>query len=44
MNIQQLLQLESYMDRVIDPAAGSYYVEQLTDQLAERAWGKFQES
>lgn len=44
MNIQQLLQLESYMDRVIDPSAGSYYVEQLTDQVAEMAWKKFQES
>lgn len=42
MNIQQLLQLESYMDRVIDPAAGSYYIEQLTDQLAAAAWRKFQ--
>ncbi len=44
MNIQQLLQLESYMDRVIDPAAGSYYIEQLTDQLAAAAWKKFQRS
>ena len=44
MNIQQLLQLESYMDRVIDPAAGSYYIEQLTDELAAAAWREFQES
>jgi len=41
-NIQHLMQLESYMDRVLDPAAGSYYIESLTDQLAEAAWGEFQ--
>lgn len=41
LNIQHLMQLESYMDRVIDPAAGSYYVEQLTDKLAEAAWNEF---
>lgn len=42
-NVQHLLQLESYMDKVIDPAAGSYYIEKLTDKLAEAAWAKFQE-
>ena len=41
-NIQHLLQLESYMDRVKDPAAGSYYIESLTDQLADAAWTHFQ--
>ena len=44
MNIQQLLQLESYMDRVIDPAAGSYYIEELTDKLAAAVWEQFQKS
>jgi len=43
LNIQHLIQLESYMDRVIDPSAGSYYIEQLTDTLAEAAWKEFQE-
>lgn len=43
LNTQHLLQLESYMDKVQDPAAGSYYIEQLTDNLAESAWRKFQE-
>ena len=38
LNIQHLLQLESYMDRVTDPAAGSYYLETLTNELAERVW------
>jgi methylmalonyl-CoA mutase len=34
--------MESYLDRVVDPAAGSYYIEALTNQLAEKAWGIFQ--
>ena len=42
LNIQHVLQLESYMDRVIDPSAGSYYIEQLTNTLAEAAWKEFQ--
>lgn len=42
-NVQHILQLESQLDRVIDPAAGSYFVEQLTEKLAEEAWRKFQE-
>jgi methylmalonyl-CoA mutase len=42
-NIQHLLQMESYFDRVADPAAGSYYIEQLTTQIAEAAWVYFQE-
>lgn len=44
LNIQHLMQLESYMDKVQDPAAGSYYIEKLTDDLAEQAWEKFQRS
>lgn len=42
-NIQHLLQMESYLDRVADPAAGSYYIEQLTTQIAEATWSYFQE-
>lgn len=42
LNVQHLMQLESYMDRVVDPAAGSYYIENLTNQLAEAAWAAFQ--
>jgi methylmalonyl-CoA mutase len=37
-NVQHLMKMESYLDKVIDPAAGSYYVESLTDALAEKAW------
>ncbi len=40
-NIQHLLSLESYFDRVSDPLAGSYYVEQLTQQIAEAVWENF---
>jgi methylmalonyl-CoA mutase len=43
-NVQHLLQLESYLDRVADPSAGSYYIEQLTNQIAEAVWKRFQEN
>ncbi|MEM8897024.1 MAG: methylmalonyl-CoA mutase family protein [Bacteroidota bacterium] len=42
-NIQQLLTHESYLGKVVDPGGGSYYLEKLTDALAEQAWGFFQE-
>ncbi len=41
-NVQHLLSMESYLDRVADPSAGSYYIEKLTEQLAEAAWREFQ--
>lgn len=41
-NIQLLLKEESYLDKVIDPAGGSYYIEYLTQELAKMAWAKFQ--
>ena len=41
-NIQLLLKEESYFDKVIDPSGGSYYIEQLTQELAEKGWLKFQ--
>ena len=41
-NTQLILKHESHFDVVADPAAGSYYVEQLTDQVAEKAWALFQ--
>ena len=41
LNVQHLLQQESYLDRVVDPAAGSYFIETLTEYLAELAWGMF---
>ncbi len=43
-NVSNLLREESYFDQIVDPTAGSYYIEQLTDQIAEKAWKKFQEN
>jgi methylmalonyl-CoA mutase len=40
-NTQVVLKEESYLDKVIDPAAGSYYIEKLTATLIERAWELF---
>jgi len=42
-NQQILLSEEAYMDKIVDPAAGSYYIEQLTDMVAEKAWSIFLE-
>ncbi|MEA3505424.1 MAG: methylmalonyl-CoA mutase family protein [Bacteroidota bacterium] len=42
-NQQIILKEESYFDKVTDPAAGSYYVEQLTNSIAENAWNLFLE-
>ena len=41
-NTQVILQDESHLDQVIDPAGGSWHVEDLTRQLAEAAWSQFQ--
>ncbi|MBK9488574.1 MAG: hypothetical protein IPO07_07135 [Haliscomenobacter sp.] len=43
-NVQHLLRLESHLDKVIDPAAGSYYIEKLTEELAHKAWAIFQQN
>jgi methylmalonyl-CoA mutase len=37
-NTQIILQEETHLNRVIDPAGGSWFLETLTGQLAERAW------
>jgi len=42
-NQQLLLKEESYLDKVADPAAGSYYIEKLTDSIATEAWKLFLE-
>ena len=41
-NIQFILKEESYLDKIVDPAAGSYYVEYITDAIAKEAWKLFQ--
>jgi len=40
-NQQLLLKEESFMDKIVDPAAGSYYLESLTDEIVEKAWNLF---
>ncbi|MBI0576256.1 methylmalonyl-CoA mutase [Neobacillus cucumis] len=42
-NTQLFLQEESGITKVIDPWAGSYYVEKLTDELVQRAWMHIEE-
>lgn len=42
-NTQLFLQHESGITKAIDPWAGSYYVESLTHELAEKAWALIQE-
>ncbi|BBY08472.1 methylmalonyl-CoA mutase small subunit [Mycobacterium noviomagense] len=42
-NTQLLLLEESHIGRVLDPAGGSWYVEDLTEQLAQQAWKHFQD-
>jgi methylmalonyl-CoA mutase len=41
-NLSIILREESQLGRVLDPAAGSYYLETLTDTLAREAWALFQ--
>jgi len=43
INVQRILAEEAHLDAVADPAAGSYYVEALTDALAGEAWTLFQQ-
>lgn len=42
-NVSTILKEEAYLDRVNDPAAGSYYLENLTYELATQAWKIFLE-
>jgi len=42
-NQQLLLKEESHFDKVSDPAAGSYYIETLTNEIAAQAWKIFLE-
>ncbi len=43
-NQQIILLEESHLNAVIDPAGGSWYIESLTQQLAEKAWELFRET
>ena len=40
-NQQLIFREESYLNRISDPASGAYYIERLTDSLAQNAWNLF---
>ena len=42
-NTALILQEEAHLHRVIDPAGGSWFLDRLTQQLAEKAWDIFQQ-
>jgi methylmalonyl-CoA mutase len=42
-NTVLILQEEAHLHRVIDPPGGSWYLDWLTDQVADKAWAIFQE-
>jgi methylmalonyl-CoA mutase len=41
INQQHILKDESYLNKVADISAGSYYIESVTDSIAEKAWEQF---
>jgi len=42
-NTQLILQHETGVTKVVDPLAGSYYIESLTKELADKAWALMEE-
>ena len=42
-NTQLFIQEETNITKTIDPWAGSHYIEQLTHEIADKAWGLIQE-
>jgi methylmalonyl-CoA mutase len=42
-NQQLLLKEEAHLDKIADPSAGSYYIESLTNSIADQAWKLFLE-
>lgn len=43
-NIQLILKEEAYLNNVVDPSHGSYFIESLSTQLIEKAWSLFCET
>lgn len=41
-NTQLILKNETYLERIADPSAGSYYIENLTSSIARESWKLFQ--
>ncbi len=42
-NVQSILKEEAHFDKVVDPAAGSYFIENLTQSIADTSWKLFTE-
>jgi Methylmalonyl-CoA mutase, N-terminal domain/subunit len=42
-NTQLILSEESHLNHVTDPGGGSYYIETLTNEIANKAWAYFRE-
>src|SRR5699024_4684999 len=42
-NIQLIIKSETFVDYVIDPAGGSYFIDTLTNEMTEKAWDLFLE-
>ncbi len=42
-NVSNIIREESYLDKVADPLAGAYAVENMVDRLAQEAWKNFQQ-
>lgn len=42
-NIQLVIKAETFVEHVIDPAGGSYFIDTLTNELTEKAWELFLE-
>jgi methylmalonyl-CoA mutase len=40
-NIQIILKEEAYLGNIADPAAGSYYIENITDRIIDETWALF---
>jgi methylmalonyl-CoA mutase len=43
LNVQRILREEAHVGKVCDPAGGSYYIESLTEALAQETWKLFQQ-
>ncbi|MDX1627216.1 MAG: methylmalonyl-CoA mutase family protein, partial [Fulvivirga sp.] len=42
-NVSNILKDEAHLNDQVDPAAGAYYIEALTDKMAKEAWKIFQQ-
>jgi methylmalonyl-CoA mutase len=42
-NVSNMIKEESYFDKIVDPSSGSYYIENITDEMVKKSWGLFTE-